>query len=117
MGLNVHPDILEKAYTKLAGVPTLLNQSGDASVSSLSTTDALQQDFNTWNDSGAQWVIERHRVLHAHITDLVSSAAGLSSQLAGLMRSTIDSVAKTEDTNKTSLDKNADQVAGARTAG
>jgi hypothetical protein len=110
MALKVDPDELQRALDILQGLDALLHHSGSSSVDALSTTDAIQADFNTWNDSGSQAVVSRHAELHKEVLFYTSSLASVAGQLAGLMQSTIATVRSTENSTKTGLVKTADTL-------
>ena len=111
MDLDLDPDALEAAYTTLKNIAKLVDPDGNGSISKLPRTDALQKDFNTWSDDGSAWIVEVHQQLHSHISQWVAQTAQVSSGLAALMRSSIDSVNKAEGGNKTSLNQGADSIA------
>jgi hypothetical protein len=112
VSLDVNPDELQKALDILQGLDNLLHHSGGASVDALGSTDDLQKDFNTWHDDGSQAVMSRHNELHREIVSFVNSLAGVAGQLAAVMQSTIQSVADTEDANKTGLQKSSSDING-----
>jgi hypothetical protein len=94
----------------LQNLDALLHHSGSSSVDALSTTDAIQADFNTWNDSGSQAVVSRHAELHKEVLFYTTSLASVAGQLASLMQSTISTVRTTENSTKTGLTKTADTI-------